>query len=435
MGTDGVVVFWFRRDLRLDDNVGLHHALLSGLPVLPIFIFDPDILHTLGDPQDRRVDYMHQALMALHDRLAREGSALHTYHGTPLDVFGKILRNHTVKAVYCNRDYEPKAMERDKAVQAFLRENSIALYDFKDQVIFERSQIRKGDGHPYTVFTPYAKQWKSRLTERDYVPLPISPPNFIRPEGHELHSLAAIGFRKTDMVFRPPEFDMAIIRDYHHYRDFPAYDRTTRLGIALRFGTISIRRCVAIALEHNETWLGELIWREFFMQILYHFPHVIGNCFKTRFESIPWLNNEEAFHRWCEGRTGHPFVDAGMRQLNGTGFMHNRARMVAASFLCKHLLIDWRWGEAYFAQKLVDYELSSNNGNWQWVAGCGCDAVPYFRIFNPAAQLLKFDKDLAYVKKWHPQYGQGLDSPIVEHGMARKRALEAYRNALRECNT
>lgn len=337
--------------------------------------------------------------------------------------------------MYCNRDYEPKAIERDKAVQAYLQENSIAFYDFKDQVIFDRSEILKSDRHPYTVFTPYANKWKAELTDANYAPAPVSLSNFYPSEATAIHSLAAIGFQKTDMAFQQPELDIAVIKNYHQYRDFPAYSHTTKLGTALRFGTISIRRCVAFALQHNETWLSELIWREFFMQILFHFPHVVSNCFKPRYESIAWQNNEVAFKRWCDGDTGYPLVDAGMRQLNETGFMHNRVRMVTASFLCKHLLIDWRWGEAYFAQKLVDYELSSNNGNWQWAAGCGCDAVPYFRIFNPTAQTLKFDKDLQYIKRWNPNYEHAANAPIVQHEMARKRALEVYRKALQETKT
>lgn len=433
--TDQVVVFWFRRDLRLDDNVGLHHALSSGFPVLPIFIFDTDILNQLGDAYDRRVDYIHQALTAMHTRLLQHRSALYTYHGAPLDVFKEIVQNYTIKAVYCNRDYEPKAIKRDKTVQAYLQENSIAFYDLKDQVIFDRLEILKSDRQPYTVFTPYANQWKRELTDAHYAPAPVSPGNFYPSEATAIHSLAAIGFQKTDTAFQQPELDIAVIKDYHQYRDFPAYSHTTRLGTALRFGTISIRKCVAFALQHNETWLSELIWREFFMQILYHFPRVVNSCFKPRYESIAWQNNEAAFQRWCDGTTGYPLVDAGMRQLNETGFMHNRVRMVAASFLCKHLLIDWRWGEAYFAQKLVDYELSSNNGNWQWAAGCGCDAAPYFRIFNPTAQTLKFDKCLLYIKRWNPNYEQAANTPIVQHEMARKRALEVYRKALQETKT
>ncbi|RQP18300.1 MAG: deoxyribodipyrimidine photo-lyase [Parapedobacter sp.] len=421
--------------MRLNDNVGLHHSLSSGFPVLPIFIFDTDILNQLGDSYDRRADYIHQALTAIHTRLLQHRSTLYTYHGAPLDVFKEIVQNHTIKAVYCNRDYEPKAIKRDSAVQAYLQENSIAFYDFKDQVIFDRFEIVKSDRQPYTVFTPYANKWKKELTNANYAPVPVSFSNFYPSEATAIHSHTAIGFQKTDMAFQQPELDIAVIKNYHQYRDFPAYSHTTKSGTALRFGTISIRRCVAFALQHNETWLSELIWREFFMQILFHFPHVVSNCFKPHYESIAWQNNEVAFQRWCDGATGYPLVDAGMRQLNETGFMHNRVRMVTASFLCKHLLIDWRWGEAYFAQKLVDYELSSNNGNWQWAAGCGCDAAPYFRIFNPTAQTLKFDKDLQYIKRWNPNYEQAANAPIVQHEMARKRALEVYRKALQETKT
>lgn len=425
-----VAVFWFRRDLRLEDNVGLEYALSAGFPVLPVFVFDTDILNLLDDRCDRRVDYICQALGVMHLTLQQHQSSLHTYHGTPVEVFKKITQTYAVHAVYCNRDYEPQAIKRDQAVGAYLQENNIGFYDFKDQVIFDQSEILKNDGSPYTVFTPYASKWKATLTREHQASLPASFDNFYKTKTKEIHSLAAIGFEKTDVVFQQPNLDLTIIGDYDKHRDFPAHNHTTRLGTALRFGTISIRRCVAFARRHNETWLSELIWREFFMQILYHFPHVVNSCFKTRYNSIVWRNDEAEFQRWCEGRTGYPIVDAGMRQLNETGFMHNRVRMIVASFLCKHLLIDWRWGEAYFAQKLMDYELSSNNGNWQWAAGCGCDAAPYFRIFNPTIQTQKFDKDLQYIKTWNPDYQQRLAAPIVSHEMARERALKAYRDAL-----
>ena len=425
-----VVIYWFRRDLRTEDNKGLQKALASGLPVIPIFIFDTEILNQLSDPCDRRVDYIHQALISINETLHQYQSTLQVYHGKPLEVFKKIITQYQVQAVYCNRDYEPQAIKRDQIVQTFLEEHVIHFYDFKDQVIFDQSEIVKADGLPYTVYTPYAKKWRIELQPEDYTTTKTDLSNFYKTAPQEILSLSDIGFKKTDMVFRKPEPDFEIIKDYALYRDFPALDKTSHLGIALRFGTISIRECVSFALKHNDTWLSELIWREFFMQILYHFPKVVHHSFKAQYDYIEWRNNEEEFQLWCKGETGYPIVDAGMRQLNATGFMHNRVRMIVASFLCKHLLIDWRWGEAYFAEKLLDYDLSANNGNWQWAAGCGCDAAPYFRIFNPTAQSQKFDKDLQYIKKWNPDFQQNIMPPIVQHEVARQRALQVYKKAL-----
>lgn len=430
-----VVVFWFRRDLRLEDNAGLQQALSSGYPVLPVFIFDTDILNGLVNLYDRRVDYIHQALTSMHLQLQKHHSGLNTYYGKPIEIFQKITEQCQINAVYCNRDYEPQAIERDGAVKKYLDAKGIAFYDFKDQVILEQSEIVKSDNAPYTVYTPYSRRWKAVLKPLHYASLYTAWHNFLHQPHSEIHSLAAIGFRPTDIQFKQPELNAGIIDTYDKYRDFPAMNHTTHLGIALRFGTISIRRCVAFALQHNETWLNELIWREFFMQVLYHFPHVVTNSFKPQYDFIEWRNNETEFQLWCGGKTGYPIVDAGMRQLNQTGFMHNRVRMITASFLCKHLLIDWRWGEAYFAQKLNDYDLAANNGNWQWVAGSGCDAAPYFRIFNPAAQTLKFDKDMKYIKTWNPDFETKQNTPIVEHEYARERALKAYKRALNAIKT
>ncbi|KUY20562.1 deoxyribodipyrimidine photolyase [Elizabethkingia miricola] len=425
-----VVIFWFRRDLRLEDNKGLQQALASGLPVLPVFIFDTEILDQLSNPYDRRVDYIHQALTAINQVLPPHDSALQVYHGKPLDIFKKLTEQYKIQAVYCNRDYEPQAIKRDQVVKTQLQKYDIDFYDFKDQVIFEQSEIVKADGLPYTVYTPYAKKWRSQLLTEHYKATKTSFTNFLKVQPHEIISLADIGFRKTDINFQKPTPDFNIIKDYNKYRDFPSLDKTSHLGIALRFGTISIRECVAFAVKHNDIWLSELIWREFFMQILYHFPEVVHRSFKPQYDYIEWRNNEEEFQRWCNGETGYPIVDAGMKQLNTTGFMHNRVRMIVASFLCKHLLIDWRWGETYFAEKLLDYDLAANNGNWQWAAGCGCDAAPYFRIFNPTAQTQKFDKDLLYIKKWNPAFQQNIAPPIVQHEMARQRALAVYKKAL-----
>lgn len=424
-----VNVFWFRRDLRLEDNVGLYHALKGAVKVIPIFIFDTEILNKLEDKNDRRVDYIHQALQHIHHDLQKHNSGLHVYYGTPMEVFKKVTEEFNVDTVFYNRDYEPQAIQRDREVADFLLKNHIQCKDFKDQVIFEKNNILKSDFSPYTVFTPYSKKWKESLGIIETVT--IDRTHFANYNGSsEIITLKDIGFEKTDLEYTEPELNKDIIDSYGTYRDFPAMDLTTHLGVALRFGTISIRKCVQYAIKHNEVWLNELIWREFFMQIMYHFPSVVHNCFKRKYENIAWRNNEKEFKAWCEGRTGYPIVDAGMRQLNETGFMHNRVRMITASFLTKHLLIDWRWGEAYFAEKLLDYDLAANNGNWQWAAGCGCDAAPYFRIFNPYEQTKKFDKDNLYIRKWLP--ADDKEEPIVEHTEARARALKVYKEALAE---
>lgn len=428
-----VSVFWFRRDLRLEDNVGLYKALSSDYPVLPVFIFDENILGKLEDKKDRRVDYIHQALSNINNQLQSSNARLNTFFGNPMAVFEMLSEKYAVQAVFCNRDYEPEAIQRDTEIYRFFKDKNIPFRAFKDQVIFDQNDALKSDGTPYTVYTPYSKKWKALLVDEDYKPYYANHANFFRQEFAEILSLNELGFVKTDITFEAPELDAAIINEYDKFRDFPAIQRTTQLGIALRFGTISIRKCVDFALSHNQTWLNELIWREFFMQILYHFPKVVHQSFKTKYDNIKWRNDEHEFAQWCEGKTGYPIVDAGMRQLNATGYMHNRVRMIVASFLCKHLLIDWRWGEAYFAQKLNDYDLSANNGNWQWASGSGCDSAPYFRVFNPTIQTEKFDKNLAYIKKWIPEFeSKNYTEPIVEHGFARNRALKIYGEALKE---
>lgn len=430
-----VSVFWFRRDLRLEDNVGLYQALASELPVLPVFIFDETILNKLEDKKDRRVDYIHQVLSAINSGLKTFNARLNTFYGNPLDVFKMLSEKYAVQGVFCNRDYEPQAIKRDTEIYQFFNEQNIPFKAFKDQVIFDKNDVLKNDGTPYTVYTPYSKKWKELLTEKDYKSYDPDCTNFFRQRFAEIHSLNEFGFEKTDITFDPPKLDAKIIDEYDKFRDYPAMQRTTELSIALRFGTISIRKCVAFAWNHNQTWLNELIWREFFMQILYHFPKVVNQSFKSKYDNIKWRNNEWEFEKWCEGKTGYPIVDAGMRQLNQTGSMHNRVRMIAASFLCKHLLIDWRWGEAYFAQKLNDYDLSANNGNWQWASGSGCDAAPYFRVFNPTVQTDKFDKKLEYIKKWIPGFGtDAYPQQIVEHSFARDRALKVYGEAVKENN-
>lgn len=428
-----ISIFWFRRDLRLEDNTGLNHALNSGFPVLPIFIFDEEILNRLDDKADRRVDYIHQALQDINSKMKNHQSKLTTFLGKPSDIFQKLHAEYDIQSVYCNRDYEPQAINRDTEIYDFFKTYHIPFKAYKDQIIFDKSDITKPDGLPYTVYTPYSKKWKLQFQTEEIKNIKVNDYNYLKQDFKEILSLDTIGFRKTDFLFEEPILDLSIIKEYDKYRDFPALQKTTQLGTALRFGTISIRKCVAFAVKYNETWLNELIWREFFMQILYHFPNIINESFKPAYDTIMWRNNEQEFERWCAGTTGYPIVDAGMRQLNKTGYMHNRVRMITASFLCKHLLIDWRWGEAYFAQKLNDYDLSANNGNWQWAAGCGCDAAPYFRVFNPQLQTEKFDKDETYIKKWIPEYGSdAYPKPIVEHSFARERVLTAYKTALKK---
>ncbi|WP_313031408.1 deoxyribodipyrimidine photo-lyase [Soonwooa sp.] len=427
-----VSIFWFRRDLRLEDNAGLCQALASGFPLLPIFIFDTAILNALENKSDRRVDYIHQALSAINLALKNYHSKLSSFYGKPLEIFQQLSQEYDIQAVFCNRDYEPQAIERDTEIYNFFKSQLIPFKAFKDQVIFDKNDIVKNDGTPYTVYTPYSKKWKEKLNEENYQGHLCDFTKFLKQDFSEIHSLHEIGFEKTDIDFVEPKLDPAIIDEYDKFRDYPAMQRTTQLGIGLRFGTISIRKCVDFALQHNQTWLGELIWREFFMQILYHFPKVVNQSFKAKYDFIQWRNDEQEFKLWCNGNTGYPIVDAGMRQLNHTGYMHNRVRMIVASFLCKHLLIDWRWGEAYFAEKLNDYDLSANNGNWQWAAGSGCDAAPYFRVFNPALQTEKFDKNFDYIKRWLPEFGtEKYPKPIVEHRFARDRALKIYTEAVK----
>lgn len=426
-------IFWFRRDLRLHDNVGLFHALQDQHPVLPLFIFDSEILDELKEKKDRRVQFIHQSLQEIAAFLEKQGSAMLVLHGRPVDLWEKIIASVPIKAVYCNHDYEPYARERDKAVEKILKASGIPLFTFKDQVIFEKDEILTDNTKPYTVYTPYSNRWRQRLSAdhiRSY-PSENRTDHFLKIAALPFPKLEDIGFLSGTYDFPARQAPQEIISNYHKTRDYPALNGTTRLGVHLRFGTVSIREMVRKGLESNETWLGELIWREFFMMILWHYPHVVDQPFKAKYARITWRNDPIEFDRWCQGKTGYPLVDAGMRELNSTGYLHNRVRMVTASFLTKHLLIDWRWGERYFAEKLLDYELASNNGNWQWSAGCGCDAAPYFRIFNPQMQIEKFDAQMDYVKRWVPEYGtKDYPRPIVEHRAARERALSVFKTAL-----
>jgi len=430
---DAIAVFWFRRDLRLEDNVGLYHALRSGHPVLPVFILDTEILDRLEEKADRRVAFILAALGEINKKLASAGSSLKVLHRTPVEAFRKILDEYDVKAVFTNRDYEPYTTARDEKISLLLKNSAIPFHSFKDQVILEKKEVVKSDGTPYTVFTPYSRAWKKQLTIQDTESFfsEKHAGNFLKLPAARIPGPEEISFTNTDTVSPVPAINQEIIRNYHLTRDIPSLEGTTRLGVHLRFGTVSIRQLVRTALDLNETWLNELIWREFFMSIIWHFPHVTDSSFKARYDAIQWRNNEEEFDRWCNGMTGYPIVDAGMRELNTTGFMHNRVRMIIASFLTKHLLTDWRWGEAYFAGKLLDYELSSNNGNWQWAAGTGCDAAPYFRVFNPAEQTRKFDPQMRYINRWVPELGSpSYPSPMIDHAMARQRALATYASGL-----
>jgi len=430
-----VVLFWFRRDLRLEDNAGLYYALKKGLPVLPIFIFDKNILDKLEDKKDGRVEFIHQAILNLNEQLKEFGSSIKVFHSTPENVFNKFVKEYDIECVYTNHDYEPYANERDVAVKEFLINNKIEFKTYKDQCIFEKDEVVKDDGKPYTIFTPYSRKWKLRLTDFHVKPYPNKKyfKNFIQTKTFNIPTLKELGFEKSGLEFPSTTISKSIVANYKEQRDFPAIKGTSKLSLHLRFGTVSIRALAKQALLLNETWLNELIWRDFYMMILYHFPHVAKNSFKTQYDRIEWRNNEHEFKAWCEGKTGFPIVDAGMRELNSTGFMHNRVRMIVASFLVKDLLIDWRWGEAYFAQKLLDFDLSANNGGWQWAAGSGCDAAPYFRVFNPTEQTKKFDPKYEYVRKWVPEFNTAkYPKPIVDHSAARLRVLSVYKDALTE---
>jgi deoxyribodipyrimidine photo-lyase len=429
-----VGVFWFRRDLRLDDNAGLYHALKSGLPVLPVFIFDQEILHQLQDRDDARVTFIHQTIEELDKELQKYGSSLLVLYDKPIEAWASVLNNYKIAAIYTNHDYEPTAKTRDEAISALLGKHSIPFNTFKDQVIFEKDEVIKDDGKPYTVYTPYQRKWHQTLTPFYLSSYPAKKYflNFFKTSPFIIPTLQQIGFEKSKLEFPGKNYEN-FIGGYAEKRDFPALEGTSHIGLHLRFGTVSIRELARTASTFQEkTWLNELIWREFYMMILHHFPKTADHAFKPAYDRIEWVNDEEQFKAWCTGQTGFRLVDAGMRELNATGYMHNRVRMVTASFLTKDLLIDWRWGERYFARKLMDYELASNAGGWQWSAGCGTDAAPYFRIFNPDSQLKKFDPQLAYVKKWVPEYADlsTYPKPIIDHAFARQRCLKVFKQAL-----
>lgn len=428
-----LTLFWFRRDLRLDDNAGLYRALTEQKNVLPLFIFDTDILDKLENKNDRRVDFIHRSVMKLHEELKEQGSSVLVKHGKPVEIFKQLMNEYDLESVYTNHDYEPSAIARDKEVKQLLAKKGIAFHSFKDQCIFEKDEVLKDDGTPYTVFTPYSRKWKQKLKPFYYKSYPCKKyyKNFYSCKPLPVLSLKQLGFLETGIKTDPPAISKDLIRHYKETRDFPAVHGTSRLSMHLRFGTISIRKLLTWALPLNEQYVNELIWRDFYMMVLFHFPHVEKSCFKPAYNNIKWRNNEKEFGAWCNGKTGYPIVDAGMCELNETGFMHNRVRMIVASFLTKHLLIDYKWGEAYFAEKLNDFDLSANSGGWQWAAGCGCDAAPYFRVFNPYEQTKKFDPEFRYIRKWVPEF-ESFDypKPIVDHKEARERALRVYKQSL-----
>ena len=433
MNKEKISIFWFRRDIRLNDNCGLYHALNGEHAVLPIFIFDKNILNDLEDKQDARVSFIHKELEEINKQLHSKGTTLTTFYTTPKQAFKELISDYDVQAVYTNRDYEPYAKERDEEIKDLLSEK-VSFNTHKDQVIFEKDEVTKDDGKPYLVYTPYSKRWLSKATDKDFESYSsaLRFDNWYQKKNENIISLSEMGFEKSKIEIPTKNLTEHTLDIYAEERDYPAKDSTSRLGLHLRFGTVSVREIARQARDHKDnTYLKELIWREFFMCILDHFPEVIENNFNSKYDTLKWRNNKEDFEKWKEGKTGYPLVDAGMRELNETGFMHNRVRMLVASFLTKHLLIDWKWGEAYFAEKLLDYELSSNNGNWQWAAGTGVDAQPYFRIFNPTTHIDKFDKNKNYIKKWIKEYGTSeYPEEMVEHKEARERALEAFKSAV-----
>jgi deoxyribodipyrimidine photo-lyase len=429
-----IAIFWYRRDLRLHDNAGLYHALRSGYPVLPVFIFDRNILDQLENKADKRLKFIHNAVLDMKKELNKTNSDIHVEYGFPSQVWEKLLTQYDVAEVYTNNDYETYALKRDEEVAEMLGKKQIPFRSYKDQVIFEKTEILSGQHTPYTVFTPYSRAWKAKSNDFYLSSYPTEKyfSQFLKDTINVMPSLEEMGFEETDENFPSAQVRSELLEKYEEQRNYPAIPGTSRLGIHLRFGTVSIREVARKAMDTSNTWLNELIWRDFYQQILANFPHIgRGMAFRPNYDRIKWRNNETEFKRWCEGKTGYPLVDAGMHELNATGFMHNRVRMVTASFLTKHLLIDWRWGEAYFAEKLLDYDFAANNGGWQWAAGSGTDAAPYFRIFNPEAQAEKFDKKGEYIKKWVPELNS-LDypAPIVDHKLARERCLKAYKEAL-----
>lgn len=427
-----VVLHWFRRDLRLEDNHALSLAGESGYPVLPVFIFDEDILSDL-ELDDARVSYIHQTLVKLNDSLRQKGSGIVIKYGKPAEVWANLIKEFKPVSVFANEDYEPYAVKRDSEVAEILRTTGSSLTLCKDQVIFHKDEVVKADGNPYTVFTPYSRKWKELFNPAIVEAFASDSIQFAPCEYAPVPSLEQLGFRKSSITLNDPDLSIQLLKNYKERRDIPSIDGTSRISAHLRFGTISIRHAVRIAIEYSETWLNELIWRSFFSQLLFHFPHAVHTEFKPAYSAIPWRTDQQEFEKWTLGMTGFPLVDAGMRELVQTGFMHNRVRMITASFLCKQLLMDWRLGEAFFAKHLLDYELSSNVGNWQWASGTGADAAPYFRVFNPVTQQLKFDPHYKYVRKWVPEFGtSAYPKPMLDLSAARERCLNVFKSNLNQ---
>ncbi len=436
----GKSVFWFRRDLRLHDNHGLYEALSSEDQVIPLFIFDTNILDELPK-DDARVTFLHDTLSQIKAKLQQLGSDLQVRYGDPITIWKELITSDEIESVYTNHDYEPYAKERDTALRQLLEKEGIGFHTYKDHVLFENQEVLTGAGGVYTVFTPYKRKWlvqfeefyiRNSVTGQSFYPSEDELANLVRCESTEMPSLKVMGFARSKIKIPGTDVAQKVIKNYGERRNFPGLeDSTSRLGIHFRFGTISIREKALKAVNLSDVYLSELVWRDFYAQILSNYPHVIGQAFRAKYDKIPWRESDEEFQLWCDGQTGYPIVDAGMRELNATGYMHNRVRMITASFLTKHLLMDWRKGEAYFALKLLDFDLASNNGGWQWASGSGTDAAPYFRVFNPTAQMEKFDKQRTYIKKWIPEYGtESYPNPMVDHKFARERCLQTYKAAL-----
>jgi deoxyribodipyrimidine photo-lyase len=428
---DEVVVFWFRRDLRLQDNAALSEALRSGQKVLPIYIYDENVPSFLSE-KDVKTTFINAQLHKMQLELKNSNAALSLAEGKAIDVFKEMMKQFKIHAVYVNREYEPNLIKRDQELFDFLTAQNIQFKTYKDQVLFERDEIVKADGLPYKIYTPYSKKWLEKLQHMNvsFFECSLETSKLVQKKFYFPFSESSPVIDPKDSAW-PYDLSQKTIDNYTDTRNFPSIAGTSKLSNHLRYGTVSVRSCIREAMKSSDiTFLKELIWREFFTQALWHFPFSVFQNFKEKYNGIVWRNNTSEFEQWCRGETGYPIVDAGMRELNSTGFMHNRVRMITASFLCKHLLIDWRWGEAYFAEKLLDYDMALNVGNWQWVAGTGCDSAPYFRVFNPTEQLKKFDKEFLYVKKWVPEFQELTYKPMVEHTMARKRCLETFKKGL-----
>ena len=427
-------VFWFRRDLRLHDNHGFFQALKKSKSVLPVFIFDINILGELNE-NDRRVSLLFDRLKELNTELAKHGKKIHVYYGDPKSIFNELFDKLPYDAIFTNTDYEPYATKRDKSVRLSLNQKKVKFRSYKDQVIFEKDEILTDSGKVYGVYTYYMKKWKAQFRASMTQPFPSDTLLHKCKNSDVLpcvEQIGDIGFKHTEYILHQPNLTYRSLLDYEQSRDNPTMDGTSNASVHLRFGFLSIREVVNIAFQYSETFLNELIWRSFFTQIIWNYPRVVDSCFKQKYNNIKW-NNIDLFINWKYGETGFPIVDAGMRQLFETGYMHNRVRMITASFLVKNLGIDWRLGEAYFASTLMDYDLASNNGNWQWVAGTGCDSAPYFRVFNPNTQQERYDPKLIYCRKWIKELeenGRYRISEIVDAKKSRLDAIDRYKQCV-----